>query len=85
MEEYFKDMDRNLWIIQTQLDNGMKPAGCMKLARRSLERILGELKSNSLVKKCRGLAGYNYEPEEWEKRLIGYAREFMLLLFRTGR
>lgn len=82
MEEYFKDMDRNLWIIQTQLDNGMKPAGCMKLARRSLESILGELKSNSLVKKCRSLAGYGYEPEEWEKRLIGYAREFMLLLFR---
>lgn len=81
LEEYFKDMERNLWIIQTQLDNGMKPAGCMKLARSSLESILGELERSSLVKKCRSLAGYGYEPEEWEKRLIGYAREFMLLLF----
>lgn len=82
LEEYFKDMDMNLWIIQTQLDNGMKASGCMKLARRSLESILGELGRNSLVKKCRSLAGYGYEPEEWEKRMIGYAREFMLLLFR---
>lgn len=82
MEEYFADMDKSLWIIQTQFEHGMEISGCMRLAKCTLEDILGELKSRSLVKKCRSLAGYGYEPEEWEKRLIWYAREFLLLLFR---
>lgn len=81
MEKLLKEESEKLELLRNVYRAGRRPTDCLGIARRGLSDAVGALERHSLMEKYGAMAKYGYMAEGWEKQLIGYARDFLLILF----
>lgn len=81
MERLLKEESEKLELLRNVYRAGRSPTDCLGIARRGLSGAVDALERHSLMEKYAAMAKYGYMAEEWEKQLIGYARDFLLILF----